>query len=35
MADKSIFGLELTDSEIDASVEELMILEFLTKQLFY
>ena len=28
------FGPELTEAEIDASVEELMILEFLIKQLF-
>ena len=35
MADKSRFGPELTNSEIDALVEELLILEFLTKQLSY
>ena len=27
--------MELTEAEIDASVEELLILEFLMKQLFY
>ena len=31
MADKSRFGSELTEAEIDASVEELLILEFLIK----
>ena len=44
MADKSRFGPELTEPEIDALVdnttpgntkEELLILEFLIKQLFY
>ena len=37
MADKSRFGLELTEAEINALVdtEELLILEFLIKQLFY
>ena len=44
MADKSSFGLELTEAEIDALVdnatpgntkEDLLILEFLIKQLFY
>ena len=44
MADKSHFGSELTETEIDAQVdnptpgntkEELLILEFLIKQLFY
>ena len=35
MADESRFGPELTEEEIDASVEELLILEFLIKQLFY
>ena len=34
MADKSHFGPELTEAEIDASVEEFLILEFLIKQLF-
>ena len=32
MADKSRFGPELPEAEIDASVEELLILEFLIKQ---
>ena len=36
---KAIFGPELSDAEIDASVEEelfrLLILEFSIKQLFY
>ena len=35
MAYKSRFGRELTEAEIDASVEELLILEFKIKQLFY
>ena len=35
MADKSRFGPELTEAEIDASVEEFLILEFLMKRLFY
>ena len=35
MANKSCFGSELTEAEIDASVEELLILEFLIRQLFY
>ena len=35
MADKSCFGLELTEAVINASVEELLILKFLIKQLFY
>ena len=34
MADKSRFGSELTEAEINALVEEL-ILEFFIKQLFY
>ena len=34
MANESFFGPELIEAEIDASVEELLILEFL-KQLFY
>ena len=33
MADKSRFGPELTEAEIN--IEELLILEFLMKQLFY
>ena len=33
MADKSRFGLDLTKAKIDALVEELLILEFLIKQL--
>ena len=33
MADKSCFGPELTEVEIN--MEELLILEFLIKQLFY
>ena len=33
MADKRRFGPELYEAEIDASVEELLILEFLMKQL--
>ena len=32
MADKSRFGPELTEAEIDALVEELLILKFLIKQ---
>ena len=32
---KSRFGAELTEAEIDVLVEELLILEFLLKQLFY
>ena len=35
MADKSRFRLELSEAEIDASLEELWILELLRKQLFY
>ena len=35
MADKSRFGPELSKAETDASVEELLILEVLIKQLFY
>ena len=44
MANKSSFGPELTEAEIDALInnttpgntkEELLILEFLIKQLFY
>ena len=37
MADKSRFGPKLTEAEIDALVdaEELLILEFLIKQLCY
>ena len=35
MADKSRFGPELSEAEIDALVEELLILEFVMKQLFY
>ena len=35
MADKSRFGQELTVAEMDASVEELLILEFLIKQFLY
>ena len=35
MADKSFSGPELSEAEIGASVEELSILEFLIKQLFY
>ena len=35
MADKSRFGTELTETEIDASVEESLILEFLMQQLYY
>ena len=33
MADKSRFGPELSEAEIDALVEELLILEFVIKQL--
>ena len=33
MAYKSCFGWELTEAEIDASVEELLVLGFLIKQL--
>ena len=32
MADKSRFGPELTEAEIDNLVEELLILKFLIKQ---
>ena len=32
MAGKSHFGPELTKTELDASLEELFILEFLIKQ---
>ena len=35
MADKSRLGQELSEAEIDVSVEELLMLEFLIKQLFY
>ena len=35
MAGKSRFGPELTDAEIDASVEELLILEFKKKKQFF
>ena len=35
MADKSRFEPESSEAEIDASVEELLIPEFLIKQLFY
>ena len=35
MAEKSRFGPELSETEIDASVEELLIPEFFIKQLFY
>ena len=35
MADKNRFGPELSEAEIDALVEELLILEFVIKQLFY
>ena len=34
-ADKNRFGPELTEEEIDALVEELLILEFFLKHLFY
>ena len=35
MADISRFAPELTEAEIDASGEELLILKFLKRQLFY
>ena len=35
MTDKSRFWPELSEAEIDASVEELLILGFLIQQLFY
>ena len=35
MARESRFAPELTEAEIDALVEELLIHEFLIKQLFY
>ena len=35
MADKFRFGPELTEAEIDALVQKVLILEFLIKQLVY
>ena len=35
MSDKSRFGPEMSEAEIDSSMEELSILVFLIHQLFY